>query len=102
MKDIDKLIRQAKRLEIQSRPYNRVSVVVCVGGGTWAVKGYDEKFRLTNAALQFCKDKAAGRDYSVIIDDIPRSRPEDMPEGYMVNHPGMLTTREVGLWQDSE
>lgn len=101
MKDIDKLIRRAKQLEILSRPYNRVSVIVC-NAGAWIVKGYNGIFRSASAAVEYCKEAAAGRDYSVIIDDIPRLHPEDMPEGYMVTQPSMLAIREVGLWQNSE
>ena len=101
MKDLDKMLREAIQLELLSRPYNRVSVIRR-NNSTWIVKGIDNKFRSFCAAAQYCGEAAAGRDYHVIVDDIPHKEIEEMPEGYVVPHPSMMSVKEVGLWHDSE
>lgn len=76
MRNLDDLKKRVARLELLKKPYNRVSVIAPFER-FWKINNITELFSSVAAAVRYCEETAAGRRFSVIIDDIPREPGED-------------------------
>lgn len=76
MKRIDKMLYEAKLLDVQTREYKPCYVIGITEAGDWAVSGCKRRFSSEAQAVDFCKEQAAGRRVGIVVCDIPRVLPQ--------------------------
>ena len=76
MTRIDKLLYEAKILDVRTREYKPCLIIEKIAADRWTVRGYTGAFSSEAQAVEFCKEQAAGRPLGIVIDDIPHILPE--------------------------
>ena len=79
MRELDRMLLQARKLDILTRDYVQVCIIRPDDTGAWGGVGIDQTFDSRSDATHFCREQAAGRPLVIIVDDIPRPDPIKNP-----------------------
>lgn len=75
MTRIEKMLYEAKILDVQTREYRPCVLVEMTDTGKWEISGCNQQFDTEEQAVKFFQEQAAGRPVGVVICDIPHILP---------------------------